>query len=209
MSDHRGPGPAPHEPTDTALLQTARLELSFGRPDDADVLFPYVHGDAGRVVTDTQLWDGPESPDDIWTFFRQHATAPFEPDGFNWVIRDRSGTLTGEAGRAMGSLGIRPTSRPGEADIGYWIAPPYWNQGLMTEAGAALVRHAFEHWGCTLSSADAFTANVASQRLLEKVGFRKVAEQPGYLIKRGEPVDGCRYEILPGELPDTVPPDGG
>ncbi|MBT8203620.1 MAG: GNAT family N-acetyltransferase [Acidimicrobiia bacterium] len=201
MSEQTLPGPEPDRPNDTPVLLTARLELSFGRREDADVLFPFVHGDDGRVVTDTLLWDGPERPDDIWEFLRMHATATFEPDGFNWVIRDRSGALTGEAGRAIGSIGIRPTGRRGEADIGYWIAPPYWNQGLMTEAVTALVRHAFEHWKCTLVSADAFTVNVASQRLLEKVGFRKVADQPGYLTKRGEPVDGYRYEILPGDSP--------
>jgi RimJ/RimL family protein N-acetyltransferase len=39
-------------------------------------------------------------------------------------------------------------------------------------------------------AADAFTVNVASQRLLENVGFRKVAEHPDYHVKRGEPVDG-------------------
>ena len=200
MSDHRGPGPAPDEPNDTPQLQTARLELSFGKPEDADALFPYVHGDPGRVVTDTLLWDGPDDPKDIREYLRAHAVAPFEPDGFNWVIRDRLGSLSGEKGRAIGAIGIRPTGRRGEADIGYWIAPPYWNQGLMTEAVAALVRHAFEHWGCTLVAADAFSFNAASRRLLEKLGFREVREQPGYVIKRGTPVDGHRYEILPGEL---------
>ncbi len=32
---------------------TPRLELSFGTPDDAEVLFPFVHGKEGRLVTDT------------------------------------------------------------------------------------------------------------------------------------------------------------
>jgi RimJ/RimL family protein N-acetyltransferase len=72
----------------------------------------------------------------------------------------------------------------------------------MTEAVAALVRHAFDHWGFTLVAADAFTVNVASQRLLEKVGFELVGEHPGYVIKRGTPVDGYRYEIRPGQLRD-------
>lgn len=204
MGDHGSPGPAPDQTNDTPFLLTPHLELSFGRPEDAETLFPFVHGDAGRVVTDTLLWNGPAHPDEIWAFFRLHATATFQPDGFHWVIRDRSGSLSGQTGRALGSIGIRPTARRGEADIGYWIAPPYWNQGLMTEAVTALVRHAFEHWGFTLVAADAFAVNVASQRLLGKVGFRMVAEQPGYIIKRGEPVDGLRYEILPGEL--VTPP---
>lgn len=196
------PGPAPDARNDTPQLLTARLELSFGRREDAEVLFPFVHGEAGRAVTDTLLWDGPETPEDIGGYFQEHANSTFEPDGFNWVIRDRDGSITGEPGRALGSIGIRPAGRRGEADIGYWIGPPYWNRGLMTEAVGTLVRHAFEHWGCTRVAADAFAVNTASQRLLEKLGFRKVAELPGYVVKRGEPVDGYRYDILPGELWD-------
>ena len=200
MLPRERPGPAPDAPNDTPVLRTSRLELSFGRPEDADVLFPFVHGEEGRAVTDTLLWDGPDHPDELRAYFRGGGTQTFGSGGYHWLVRDRDGSITGEPGRAIGSIGIRPAGRPGAGDIGYWLAPPYWNRGLMAEAVAALVTHSFDHWGCTVVTADVFTFNPAGRRLLEKLGFRRVGEQAGRHTKRGEPVDCYLYEILPGQL---------
>ncbi len=50
------------------------------------------------MVTDTLLWDGPETVEDIARFFRNHTTGTFEPHGFHWLLRDRTGEITGKEG---------------------------------------------------------------------------------------------------------------
>ena len=183
----------------TPRMITARLELSFGSDEDAATLFPYVHGDPGRAVTDTLLWDGPARVEDISSFFRNHATGTWAVEGFHWVLRDRDGTLSGTAGTAIGSIGIRVGVADDECDIGYWLAPPFWGQGLMPEAIAAVARHAFDLGFCAVG-ADVFSFNQRGQRLLEKLGFQRIAELPAYVTKRGKPIDGVRFRVTREEL---------
>ena len=95
------PGPEPTS-TNKTVLKTERLELSFGTDQDARDLFPFVHGEPGRAVTDNLLWNGPETVEDIAVFLRKHTTGTFDPDGFSWLIRDRTGEFTGKVGQAMG-----------------------------------------------------------------------------------------------------------
>lgn len=178
---------------DTPVMTTQRLELSFGTPADAEVLFPYVHGDDGREVTDFLIWDGPAEPPEIASFFEVHSTGTFAEDGFHWLLRDRDGSLTGTAGEAIGAIGMRTTDDPTTCDIGYWLAPPFWGKGLMAEAIAAVVDRAFDHWGFAAVAADVFSTNDRSIGLLEKLGFERAGAMPAYNIKRGCPVDGVHF----------------
>ncbi len=60
----------------------------------------------------------------------------------------------------------------GEAELGYWIAQEFWNQGYMTEAVQALERHAFLDCGISTLWACAYTENGSSVRVQEKAGLR-------------------------------------
>ena len=198
--------PIPPDATnDVPIMTTERLELSFGTPEDASVLFPYVSGDAGRAVTDFLLWDGPAGPEDLTGFFSKHATGTYAESGFHWLLRDRTGDITGTAGEAMGSIGIRTTDAPDSCDLGYWIAEPFWGRGLMAEAISAVVATAFEHWRLDRVGADVFTTNDRSIKLLEKLGFLHVGSMPAYNIKRGCPVDGLHFELR--RLPAPADPN--
>jgi RimJ/RimL family protein N-acetyltransferase len=195
-------GPEPDSQNDTELA-TERLVLGFGRPEDADVLFPFVHGEAGREVTDTLLWDGPDEPAEMAEFFRLHTKGTFVPHGFHWLMRDRTGDLTGEAGRAIGSLGMRHVGPAGRCDVGYWLAPPYWGRGLMREALVAVIRHGFTNLRVAKFEADAYTHNDRSCALLAGLGFRREGTSRRRHRKRGSWVDAALYGLLPGELIET------
>ncbi|HEX4999241.1 MAG TPA: GNAT family N-acetyltransferase [Terriglobia bacterium] len=56
-------------------------------------------------------------------------------------------------------------------EIGWRIAEPYWGRGLATEGAREVIRFAFEH--LRLDSLVSFTApeNMASRRLMEKLGM--------------------------------------
>ncbi len=180
---------------DTPVFTTERLELSFGKPQDADVLFPYVHGEPGRLVTDTLVWNGPVDREDAVRFFELHALGTFGENGFHWLLRDRTGEITGTVGEAMGSIGVRPTDDQEVCDIGYWLGAPFWGKGIMAEAIAAIASHCFDHLGFTVVAADVFSTNARSARLLERLGFEQAGEMPAYNIKRGCPVDGLHYVL--------------
>jgi RimJ/RimL family protein N-acetyltransferase len=60
----------------------------------------------------------------------------------------------------------------GQVEIGYGVAAPYRGHGYATEAVAGLCRWLVDEAGATrLVAVDVLTDNVASRRMLEKVGF--------------------------------------
>jgi ribosomal-protein-serine acetyltransferase len=70
------------------------------------------------------------------------------------------------------SIEVRhPVERIGE--LGYWIRTDHSGQGVATEAGRAMLALAFEELGLHRLELRAGTANRASQRVAEKLGFRR------------------------------------
>ena len=62
-------------------------------------------------------------------------------------------------------------------NLGYWLAPEFWGQGLMSEAVAALLDFAFDELGVDLVVAEHTPQNPASGRVMEKNGLVFVAER--------------------------------
>ena len=56
-------------------------------------------------------------------------------------------------------------------ELGYWLGKPYWGHGFATEAASALVCHVMEQ-GAPCVWSGFILGNVASQRVLTKLGFR-------------------------------------
>lgn len=86
------------------------------------------------------------------------------------------------------------------AEIGYWLGSKYWNQGIMTEAGKLLLNFAFRKlklhrvWGC------AFSDNIASQRVFEKLGFKKEGLHRETSWRGGRWRNNIRYGLLDREF---------
>ncbi len=198
------PGPPP-DARNATTLATRRLELSFGTPADAALLFPYVHGEAGRAVTDTLLWDGPAGVDEIAAFFRLHTEGTWVPHGFHWLLRDRTGALAGYAGAPLGSIGVRPTDVPHRCDVGYWLAPPLWGRGLMTEALGAVCAHAFDALDMAKVEATVFPENTRGLALPPRVGFRREGLLRAHCVKRGRLQDVVLFGLLRDELLRDAP----
>lgn len=75
-------------------------------------------------------------------------------------------------GAVMGICGLRPTSRPAAADLGYWLGRPFWGRGYATEAAHAVVDLAFRLEGIDCVLAGCRAVNGRSRRVLEKCGFQ-------------------------------------
>ena len=61
------------------------------------------------------------------------------------------------------------------AEVGYSLDPSRWGEGLVPEAVAAVLRFGCEHMGLHAVEAWTHPDNLASQRVLEKLDFRKEA----------------------------------
>jgi [ribosomal protein S5]-alanine N-acetyltransferase len=98
-------------------------------------------------------------------------------------------------GEAAGGIGIHPLEDVyrGTAEIGYWLAEPFWGKGIVTDAVRALIPVAFAHTDIIRIQAGIFSNNPASIRVLEKCGFVREAVHRDAITKHGLVMDEMLY----------------
>jgi RimJ/RimL family protein N-acetyltransferase len=96
---------------------------------------------------------------------------------------------------AIGSIGLMAGSDVHRftAEIGYWLAEPFWGNGIMTQAVRALSEYAFRELGFHRIFAKPYTANAASARVLEKAGFALEGIMRASVFKDGRILDQYLY----------------
>lgn len=57
------------------------------------------------------------------------------------------------------------------AELGYWLAEPFWGKGIVTKAVKDIVTYGFKTFDINRIYARPFGGNIGSQRVLEKAGF--------------------------------------
>lgn len=99
---------------------------------------------------------------------------------------------------AAGSIGfvLRHDVERVSAEIGYWLAEPFWGRGIATEALAALTGYAIATHRLTRVYALPFAWNAASCRVLEKAGYRLEARLRRSAIKNGVITDQLQYAFI-------------
>lgn len=82
------------------------------------------------------------------------------------------------------------------AELGYWLAEPYWGKGIMTQMLAQAINSYFSHTDVIRIYANVYADNIASMRVLEKIGFHKCGIHHNAYFKNGKFFDGHYYELL-------------
>jgi ribosomal-protein-alanine N-acetyltransferase len=101
------------------------------------------------------------------------------------------------SGQIIGTIGFLDWPNDNRrAELGYALNRKYWGQGLVTEAASALCDFAF--WKMKLNRIEAGTivGHTASQRVLEKCGFRLEGVLRQREIIKGRVVDVTMYSLL-------------
>jgi len=100
----------------------------------------------------------------------------------------------------VGSIGMSDNKR-GTGHIGYWCARDVRGRGITTRALRLLCRHAFEDLSMERLELVTDTANGASQRVAEKVGFQREGVMRSHVLHPdGRRRDSIMFSLLPGEL---------
>lgn len=173
------------------VFRTARTSLRPVSMEDVE----YLH----RLWTDPAVrrffWD-----DEVISRGRaeaavREAVEDFGRHGFGpWIAESGEG-----GGAPVGFCGLRHLDGGPEVEVLYGISPPEWGRGYATEVALAVLRYGFERAGLTRVLGIADAENVASRRVLEKIGmtFQGLARHAGR--------EEARYEIQPRDLL-KVPP---
>lgn len=72
----------------------------------------------------------------------------------------------------IGMAGLQPMENGSAGEIGWWVWKEYWGRGLATEAGRAVIDFAFGEAGLSRLVAIADVPNLASIRVMQKLGMR-------------------------------------
>jgi RimJ/RimL family protein N-acetyltransferase len=99
---------------------------------------------------------------------------------------------------AIGAIGLHPQHDVyrGCAEVGYWLAEPFWGKGIATAAVKAMVEHAFANTDFIRLYAGVFEWNAASARVLEKAGFALESRMRRSVVKDGKVIDQLMYVLL-------------
>lgn len=104
-------------------------------------------------------------------------------------------------GAVVGNIGLRVGEGDfaRSAELGYWLAEPFWGRGLVTAAVCAFVPDAMARLGLVRVYAHAITGNRGSIRVLEKAGFVYEGTLRASAFKRGQVLDRVLYaRVDPG-----------
>ena len=105
-------------------------------------------------------------------------------------------------GEAVGSIGVFAGDDVyrKSAEIGYWLAEPYWGNGIVTEAIRRICADVFSRGDIVRIHAEPFSCNTGSRRALEKAGFTLEGVLKDSVFKNGRLMDSCMYALLKEEL---------
>ena len=120
---------------------------------------------------------------------REEAEADFQVDlgnPFKFALYEKS------LGKMIGHISITPVNSRAVAaySMGYGVSQDYQRQGYMSEAAQEMLTFCFEGLHLPMVEASYFEGNVASQRILEKLGMRyEGLRKYGYYDMNRGPVD--------------------
>ena len=149
-------------------MTTERLLLRPWLDSDAEALFKYASDpDVGSRAGWPPHKSVEESLDIIRTLFHNDTT---------WAI------VLKDTGEPIGAIGYGPScdcklpTRDGEPIVGYWVAKPFWNRGICTEALRLMLDHIVNATDIPSLISGHFIDNPASGRVMEKCGFVATGE---------------------------------
>ena len=137
-------------------------------------------------------------------------------EGLPWIERQWGRADNGEglslaiadagSGEALGAVVLKFKRQPGTVEvggtveIGYWLVERARGRRLASRAVALLARWALAEAGLARVEALVEPDNIASQRVLESVGFRREGHLRSYLVFDRRRADVLIYSLLPSDL---------
>jgi len=163
-------------------ISAGRFVLRHVQKSDAG-LFAMYAGDR-RVAEATHSIPHPLPPGAAEAFVNRAMAG--KADEEIWVM---DGSATGLA-EVLGVISLKRMDR-GQSEIGYWVAPAFWNTGIASEAVKALVE-ANPQNNRTIF-AEVFQDNPGSARVLTNAGFQYLGDAETFCVARNALVPTWTY----------------
>ena len=169
------------------MITTERLVLRDYQIDDWKTA--HIYGSIPEF-SKYEIW-GPSTEEDSKKFISDAIGKANASPRFEYELA----VCQAQGGRHIGGCGIRLEGHSSKvAHLGWAINLKFQKQGFATEAAEALLKFGFESLGILVAYATCDSRNIASSRVMEKLGMTKVGCFPGRKAKDGL-IDEYRYEI--------------
>ncbi len=178
-------------------IRTARLVLRRPRLDDAPAI--YRNWASVPVATQYLAWPTHQSIAETET----HVTTTvewWERGSHVWLI------TVPPSDEPIGSIGARLGET--EADLGYVLSPDHWGQGIVPEAGRAVIAELFAQPTITSVWAHLDAENKRSERTVQKLGMTLVDRFVGPVVHPNVsdvPRPCLKYAITRAEWEEWLP----
>jgi ribosomal-protein-alanine N-acetyltransferase len=174
------------------VLETERFILRQLTEQDAEAVYQYFSKPEVVRYYDLDLFTAPSQA--IETIARWNSRYA-EGRGIRWGIAAK------EDDQIIGSCGFFNWSKKDQrAEIGYELDIDHWNKGVMTEVVSTVIKFGFEQLKFNRIEAHFHPDNVASERVLSKVGFKKEGLLREYSLEKGQYRDAVICSILRREF---------
>ncbi len=171
--------------------ETHRLILDGLKESDAPLIAQYANNKKISIFTRTLPYPYYEKDALAWITI---ADKGFEDkDQFVFAMREK------KTKQFIGGIGLTISLEHNRAELGYWLAEPYWNKGYTTEAVKELIKFGFEVLNLNKIIAVFIDDNAASGKVLEKSNMIKEAEMKDHDIKDGEYKTLIQYRLTQKE----------
>ena len=152
-------------------IETARLLLRHFKLDDLSA-FSFIR--ANSEVMQYISTRRPQSVDEVrWVI--QLIIKNWREVGFDrWAVVEKANN------QLIGWCGLNYLEDSHEVEVGYGLAREHWGKGFIPEAAKAALRYGFEELGLEKIVAVAFPENLASRRVMQKLGMHYVKISPFY-----------------------------
>jgi RimJ/RimL family protein N-acetyltransferase len=150
---------------ETPVLETPRLILRPLALADAPAIQRHFNNwNVIKTLASVVPWPYPD--DGAETFIRQQLDKIAAGEKlYQWVLALRQGD-----NEAIGSIRFHLQPEAAKGNRGFWLAEPYWNRGLMTEAVGAVNDFVFGTLGLESFYVCNVASNAASRRVKQKTG---------------------------------------
>lgn len=159
-------------------IETQRLILRPFRPTDAEAMFK-VWGDPEvmRYIPRGAYDSVEEIRPRLDRLARFHETKGLSL----WAVCLREPSEESMWDTPIGSAGLTPVAWTGpEVEVAYHLAKEYWGHGFASEAAAACLGYGFTEMDLPRIIGLTYKENLASQRVLEKIGMRLVGNTSAF-----------------------------
>ncbi|MFS4469230.1 GNAT family N-acetyltransferase [Maribacter sp. 2210JD10-5] len=169
-------------------LETERLVLS--EVVQSDVPNIVLHANNRNVTDNTRSLPFPYTEKDAVDWIRIINKGFHNEDQYAFAIRRKNGL------EFIGAIGLTISLSNNRAELGYWLAEPFWNKGLITEAVQRLLKFGFENLNLNKIIAVYLSSNEASGKVMVKNGMIKEGVFKDHDVKKDHSVYEGKYVSL-------------